>query len=177
MIYNPHDSQSFKRIINVPKRGIGDETIKKIFTASIDNNFIEVLQNISSYNEFSAGIKSKLLSFYNLIADFQTAFTKMDLPAFIAYIIEKTGYLEDIKENEDIDTYRSRKENLDEFINVASEFIPQDKDILGEFLSQVSLVSDIDSYTDETSAITLMTLHSAKGLEFDTVFLSPLSLI
>ena len=83
-------------------------------------------------------------------------------------------WVQDIRENEDEVTAEARIDNLQEFTSVAKEFTPQDNDILGEFLSQVSLVSDIDSYVDETQALTLMTLHSAKGLEFDTVFLSGL---
>ena len=98
----------------------------------------------------------------------------MDLPAFIGYVLEKSGYIQEIKETEDETTAESRIDNLQEFLSVAKEFVPQDSDILGEFLSQVSLVSDIDSYVDDTKALTLMTLHSAKGLEFDTVFLSGL---
>ncbi len=173
LIYNPQDSQSLKRIINVPKRGIGPSTVDKLLEISDKSSekFIDILQNINNVNEFSSGVKTKLLSFYNLISDFQSAFNKLDLAGFISYVIDKSGYLKDIKDTEDETTAESRIDNLQEFISVAKEFVPQDSDILGEFLSQVSLVSDIDSYVDESNALTLMTLHSAKGLEFDTVFL------
>ncbi len=177
LIYNPSDSQSLKRIINVPKRSIGASTVDKLFHAADVNNikFMDVLANIEMYDEFTSAVKLKLKEFYNLIIDFQNAFYKMDLPAFIGYVLEKSGYIQDIKDSEDEITAEGRIDNLQEFLSVAKEFTPQDNsDILGEFLSQVSLVSDIDSYVDDSQALTLMTLHSAKGLEFDTVFLSGL---
>ena len=176
LIYNPSDSQSLKRIINVPKRSIGPATVDKLLQIAdeTDSKFMDILKDIEAYDEFSSGVKTKLTAFYNLITDFQNAFYKMDLSAFIGYVLDKSGYIQDIRENEDEITAEARIDNLQEFTSVAKEFTPQDNDILGEFLSQVSLVSDIDSYVDETQALTLMTLHSAKGLEFDTVFLSGL---
>ncbi len=176
LIYNPSDSQSLRRIINVPKRSIGPATVDKLLEISDKSEikFMDILKTIDEYEDFSSGVKSKLLAFYNLIDDFQNAFYKMDLSAFIGYVLDKSGYIQDIKENEDEITAETRIDNLQEFLSVAKEFTPQDDDILGEFLSQVSLVSDIDSYVDDTKALTLMTLHSAKGLEFDTVFLSGL---
>ena len=151
LIYNPSDSQSLRRIINVPKRSLGSGTVDKLLDIAKNSGlkFMEILQDIDEYNEFTPAYKSKLSEFYNLIIDFQNQFNKMDLPAFI----------------------EARIDNLQEFLSVAKEFVPQDSDILGEFLSQVSLVSDIDSYVDDSNSLTLMTLHSAKGLEFDTVFL------
>ena len=176
LIYNPSDSQSLKRIINVPKRSIGPATVDKLLEIAdkTESKFVDILKEIEEYDEFSTGVKTKLASFYNMLDDFQKAFYKMDLPAFIGYVLDKSGYIQDIRENEDETTAEGRIDNLQEFISVAKEFTPQDNDVLGEFLSQVSLVSDIDSYVDDTQALTLMTLHSAKGLEFDTVFLSGL---
>ncbi len=177
LIYNPSDSMSLRRIINVPKRSIGTATVDKLLQIADENNikFIDVLKSVDEFEDFSSAVKLKLTAFYNLISDFQSAFYKMDLPEFIGYVLDKSGYIQDIKENEDDITAESRIDNLQEFISVAKEFTPQDdNDILGEFLSQVSLVSDIDTYVDDTQALTLMTLHSAKGLEFDTVFLSGL---
>ncbi len=176
LIYNPNDSQSLQRIINVPKRSIGPSTVEKLLELSAKENikFMDVLSNIDLYEDFTPAVKQKLQNFYSIINDCASAFYKMDLPSFIAYVLEKTGYIQDIKDNEDETTQETRIDNLQEFISVAKEFIPQDEDVLGEFLSQVSLVSDIDSYTDDSKALTLMTLHSAKGLEFDTVFLSGL---
>ncbi len=176
LIYNPQDSQSLRRIINVPKRSIGPATIDKLLEIadSVNLPFMDILSDVNNYDEFSSGVKLKLKAFYDLINDFKSAFNKMDLPAFISYVLDKSGYIADIKENEDEITAESRIDNLQEFLSVAREFVPSEDDILGEFLSQVTLVSDIDSYVDGSNALTLMTLHSAKGLEFDTVFLSGL---
>ena len=173
LIYNPSDSQSLKRIINVPKRSLGSGTVDKLLEISEKSGlkFMEILQDIDEYNEFKTTYKTKLSGFYNLILDFQNQFYKMDLPAFIGYVLEKSGYIQEIKETEDETTAEARIDNLQEFLSVAKEFTAQDSDVLGEFLSQVSLVSDIDTYVDDSNALTLMTLHSAKGLEFDTVFL------
>ncbi len=176
LIYNPNDSQSLRRIINVPKRSIGTATVDKLLeiASKTETKFMDVLAQASEYDEFSSGVKLKLSAFHNLITNFQYSFDKMDLAAFIGYVLDKSGYIQDIKENEDETTAESKIDNLQEFLSVAKEFVPQDNDILGEFLSQVSLVSDIDSYVDDSNALTLMTLHSAKGLEFDTVFLAGL---
>lgn len=176
LIYNPSDSQSLKRIINVPKRAIGPSTVEKFLQIadSTGLKFMDVLATINEYDEFSAAVKTKLTMFYNMMSDFKTSFNKMDLPSFVGYVLDKSGYIQDIRETEDETTAEARIDNLQEFISVAKEFTPTDSDILGEFLSQVSLVSDIDSYVDNSQALTLMTLHSAKGLEFDTVFLSGL---
>ncbi len=176
LIYNPNDSQSLKRIINVPKRAIGAATVDKLLELSIKNDipFMNILSEIGEYDEFSSAVKTKLSAFYNMICDFQNAINKLELSEFIGYVLEKSGYIQDIKDNEDEAERESRIDNLQEFISVAQEFTPLDNDILGEFLSQVSLVSDIDSYQEDSDALTLMTIHSAKGLEFNTVFLSGL---
>lgn len=176
LIYNPSDSQSLKRIINVPKRAIGPSTVEKFLQIadSTGLKFMDVLATINEYDEFTPAVKTKLTMFYNMMSDFKTSFNKMDLPSFVGYVLDKSGYIQDIRETEDETTAEARIDNLQEFISVAKEFTPTDSDILGEFLSQVSLVSDIDSYVDNSQALTLMTLHSAKGLEFDTVFLSGL---
>lgn len=173
LIYNPSDTISLRRIINVPKRSLGTATVDKLFALAdeLKLRYIDILQDIDNYDEFSSAIKSKLKNFYNMLSDFQIRQYNMELPEFIGYVLEKSGYIQDIKDTEDEVTAESRIENLNELINVAKEFTPQDEDVLGEFLSQVSLVSDIDSYVDESQALTLMTIHSAKGLEFDTVFL------
>lgn len=98
----------------------------------------------------------------------------LSLPEFIAFIIEETGYLAELKQ-EDTEESQSRIENLQELVNVARDFTPDEEDnILGEFLAQVALVSDLDETPDADNAVTLMTLHAAKGLEFENVFLAGL---
>ena len=176
LIYNRHDSQSLKRIINVPKRSIGDTTVKKLqdIASQMDYSIYEVIQNIDEYDDFSSGVKSKLKNFIELIDKLDKNRTSLLLPEFIAFIIEQTGYLAELKQ-EDTEESQSRIENLQELVNVARDFAPEDEsNILGEFLAQVALVSDLDETPDADNAVTLMTLHAAKGLEFDTVFLAGL---
>ncbi len=176
LIYNRQDSQSLKRIINVPKRSIGDTTVKKLqdIATQMDYSIYEVIQNIDEYEDFSSGVKSKLKNFIELIDKLDKNRTSLSLPEFIAFIIEETGYLAELKQ-EDTEESQSRIENLQELVNVARDFSPEDEtNILGEFLAQVALVSDLDETPDSDNAVTLMTLHAAKGLEFDTVFLAGL---
>lgn len=179
LISNPADSQSLARIINVPKRSIGETTVAKLreISSKTDIPISEVLLDIDNYDEFSSATKTKLKNFIELIFDLQQEQMSMQLPDFITHLIEKTGYIRGIKEVDDEVTAESRIDNLQEFINVAGEFIPTEDSqigILSDFLSQVALVSDIDTYEEEDNALTLMTLHSAKGLEFDVVFLAGL---
>ena len=176
LLYNRHDSQSLKRIINVPKRSIGDTTVKKIqeIADSMDYSMYEILENIDNYDDFSSGVKAKLRAFKLLLDNLAEEKDKMSLPEFIAFVIEKTGYLAELKQ-EDTEEAESRIENLQELVNVARDFVPDEEDnILGEFLAQVALVSDLDETPDSDNAVTLMTLHAAKGLEFETVFLAGL---
>ena len=176
LLYNRHDSQSLKRIINVPKRAIGDTTVKKIqeIANQMDYSFYDVLQNIDEYDDFSAGLKAKLRNFTALLDKLENNRSSLSLSEFIAFVIEETGYLAELKQ-EDTEESESRIENLQELVNVAREFVPDEEDnILGEFLAQVALVSDLDETPDSDNAVTLMTLHAAKGLEFETVFLAGL---
>lgn len=177
LISNTSDSQSLARIINKPKRSLGDTTVKKLMEISAQSEMpiSEILCEIDNYDEFSAGTKTKLKNFWELIINLKQKQSSMKLPEFISFLIGEIHYLDWRKEVDDDITAESRTDNLQEFINVAEEFEPiEDNDILGEFLSQVALVSDIDSYEEEDNALTLMTLHSAKGLEFDVVFLAGL---
>lgn len=181
LMYNPNDSQSLKRIINVPKRGIGATTLKKLDTLAIDEDtsIFNILLNIDEYDDFNGGTKLKLKDFANIILkliDFSKV--SIELNETIGFVIEQSGYLKELKEDENKVEAQSRIENLQELINVAKSFESQEDDnILGEFLSQVALVSDLDNVKNENKgddSITLMTLHSAKGLEFDTVFIAGL---
>ncbi|MDD3237050.1 MAG: 3'-5' exonuclease [Candidatus Gastranaerophilales bacterium] len=176
LIYNSDDSQSLRRIINVPKRSIGDTTMQKLIKISIDSDMsiYKILADIDEYDDFSNGIKTKLKGFYGLIEDLKSKWEMLALPEFITTILDETGYLSELR-SEDTPENEARIDNLQELINVAKDFEPlEEGNDLGEFLSQVSLVSDIDSYNDEAETLTLMTLHSAKGLEFDYVFLTGL---
>ncbi len=176
LIYNLNDSQSFRRIVNVPKRSIGETTLKnlQIFADKNDISLFEAVERIQDAVEIAPKTRSKLIEFGKLIHSLKELETKYSLPEFIGVVIEKSGYLKELQADGSPEEL-ARIENLQELVNVASEFEPEDKDnILGEFLAQVALVSDIDGMEEISNNVTLMTLHSAKGLEFPIVFMAGL---
>lgn len=176
LISNPNDSQSFKRIVNVPKRAIGDTTIKNLqaIADKEDISLFGAVLDIDDVEGINSKTKEKLKKFAELIMNFQSVQNKYNLREFISLVIEKSGYLRELNEDKTPEN-ESRIDNLQELVNVAGEFEPEDtNNILGEFLAQVALVSDIDGMENISNNVTLMTLHSAKGLEFPIVFLAGL---
>ena len=175
LINNTDDSQSLRRIINVPKRGLGDTTLKNLsdFAASRDISLFEAIK-ICEESDINAKTQSKLKDFATLITKFQDARNSYSLKEFVTLVIEKSGYLAELQTKAANDPeFQDDINNLQELVNVAEEFVPEEEDnLLGEFLQQVALVSDLDAMEDETNNITMMTLHSAKGLEFPTVFIA-----
>lgn len=175
LINNTDDSQSLRRIINVPKRGLGDTTLKNLsdFAASKDISLFEAIK-ICEESDIPAKTQSKLKDFATLITKFQDARNSYSLKEYVTLVIEKSGYLAELQTKAANDPeFQDDINNLQELVNVAEEFVPEEEDnLLGEFLQQVALVSDLDTMEDETNNITMMTLHSAKGLEFPTVFIA-----
>lgn len=183
LIYNKNDNQSLRRVINSPKRGIGDTTLKKLFSLADEKevSVFEIIENIDEYQDFSPRHKGVLSSFANLINSLIERQKNLELSEFTQILLEETGYLRELREEDTIEN-QSRIENLQELINVIKEFEAdefeadeeEDLGILGNFLSQVALISDIDEVKEEEPSVTLMTLHAAKGLEFPVVFLTGL---
>ena len=175
LINNTDDSQSLRRIINVPKRGLGDTTLKNLsdFAAAKDISLFEAIK-ICEESDIPAKTQSKLKDFATLITKFQDARNSYSLKEYVTLVIEKSGYLAELQTKAANDPeFQDDINNLQELVNVAEEFVPEEEDnLLGEFLQQVALVSDLDAMEDETNNITMMTLHSAKGLEFPTVFIA-----
>lgn len=174
LIYNTDDSQSFRRIVNVPKRAIGDTTIKNLadFADKEDISLFAACQRIEDANEIPPRTRTKLKDFSELILKFVNAKNSYSLQDFVTLVIEKTGYLAELQ-SQNTPESEADIENLQELVNVAGEFVPEEADnALGEFLQQVALVSDLDGMEDISNNVTLMTLHSAKGLEFPIVFLA-----
>lgn len=174
LIYNTDDSQSFRRIVNVPKRAIGDTTVKNLaeFADKEDISLFQACQRIEDALEIPPRTRSKLKDFSELILKFKDAQKSYTLQEFVTLVIEKTGYLAELQ-RENTPEAEADIENLQELVNVAGEFVPEESEnALGEFLQQVALVSDLDGMDDITNNVTLMTLHSAKGLEFPVVFLA-----
>ena len=176
LVYNTSDSQSLKRIINVPKRSIGAATISKVeeLASKYNTAFYDILENIDHHEELAGKTGIKLREFVQIIKKLQLAREKFPLHEFITYVMDETGYLKELK-SEDTEEAEARILNLQELVNVAKEFEPEEpENVLGEFLAQVALVSDVDDLEEGASSVTLMTIHSAKGLEFPVVFLAGL---
>lgn len=177
LVYNPMDSMSLKRIINVPKRSIGPTTIKKLEALAIekDTSMIAIIQNIEEFDDFSTKTKNSLINFYNEIVQISQKTEELPISELISWMLDFTGYIDELKQEENEEEAINRLENLQEFVNVAKDFEENypDQD-MGEFLSQIALVSDTDDIDTDAKSVTLMTLHSAKGLEFPIVFLAGL---
>lgn len=176
LIYNPNDSQSLRRIINVPKRSIGETTLKKMQAVAeeYDISLFEVISILDDIEGFTPSVTKKLKDFASLIEKFADVKNAYPLNEFVSLVIEESGYLGALQ-RENTPEDETRIENLQELVNVAADFEPEEEDnVLGEFLSQIALVSDIDGLENISNNVTLMTLHSAKGLEFPVVFLAGL---
>ena len=182
VIVNPNDEISMKRIINTPKRGIGDRSIAQIESFARSNNlsFWQSLCEVDKNKEITAKSQLVLREFVQLIKSLQTLVDAKTLPSVIAQaVLEQTGMLKELKESKDPQD-EVRVENLEELVAVATEYeegeFGDDEEIsLSGFLEGVSLVADADQIPDgedHGGLVTLMTLHTAKGLEFKTVFLT-----
>ncbi len=174
LIYNTDDSQSLKRIINVPKRAIGETTMKHLqeFADTNDISLFKAIENIDECSTIKSGTATKLKDFATLINKLKEAQPRYSLPEFLSLLLEKSGYLRELQVSNNPED-ETRVENLQELVNVANEFEPEELDnVLGEFLVQVSLVSDIDGMDEIANNVTLMTLHASKGLEFPIVYLA-----
>ncbi|MCQ2739014.1 MAG: UvrD-helicase domain-containing protein [bacterium] len=174
LIYNVDDSQSLKRIINVPKRAIGETTLKHLqdYADEHDMSLFSAILDVENIASIKSGTASKLKDFAGLIVKLQEAQTKYNLPEFLGLVLEKSGYLHELQMS-NTDEDQARIENLQELVNVANEFEPEETDnTLGEFLVQVSLVSDIDGMDEIANNVTLMTLHASKGLEFPIIYIA-----
>ena len=179
LIVNPNDEEAFKRIINYPARGIGDTTVGKIIAAATGHNVSlwTVLCEPLAYGlNFNKGTVGKLQAFRELISTFITDAAEKNAYEIGADIIRQSGIINDVCQDNSPENL-SRKENIEELVNGMNDFCAQRQEegnpnvLLGDFLSEVSLLTDQDSDKDgDDEKITLMTVHSAKGLEFKNVF-------
>lgn len=170
---NPHDDISLKRIINVPKRGIGATTLDKVeqYSMTNDQSLFETLLTIDELNIVNRPTAEKLSKFATLIAKFMAMKEVIGIDELFENIIDQTGYLKSLKEENTIES-QGRIDNIEEFKSVIAEFISKNEETsLDDFLADVSLLSDLDKTDDVANSVTLMTIHSSKGLEFPVVFL------
>ena len=161
LILNKDDEISLMRVINVPKRGIGEATIKKLEENARDNNI----------SMFEAISKGKELTFKELILDLIKDSEELSLTDLIEDILNKSGIRDEYEQSKSLEN-ELRLDNLEEFKSITKTFEDRTGSVsLEEFLEEVSLVADISEHQEESDSVTLMTMHSAKGLEFKVVFL------
>ena len=160
LIYNENDDVSLVRVINTPKRGIGPKVIEKL----------EKISNVENVSLFEAISEGKELLFKEMILSLKEASKDLSLTSFIDLVLEKTGMKKELEENASMEN-EIRLENLEEFKSITKTFEEKGIYTLGEFLDNIALVSDMGQYKEVSNGVNVMTLHSAKGLEFDIVFL------
>ena len=167
------DDLSVTRIVNVPKRGIGQATLNKLDVYASEHG-MRLFQAMEQVEQIPGMGKAadKIKGFVNQIMLFRALAKELDAAELIESILEQTGYLEELEKLEE-DKAQAKQENLDEFQNKAADYYANhDEAALTDFLEEVALVADIDNMDSEADSLTLMTLHSAKGLEFPVVYMT-----
>jgi DNA helicase-2/ATP-dependent DNA helicase PcrA len=171
LLVNPQDAVSFLRVVNEPPRGVGKVSLDKLQRFAADNevSLISAAGQVQRIPEIKGKAAAGLRDFYRLIADLRT---QLEMPPHevIRLVLDKSGYrtmLQDSGDEEDAD----RLANIEELVTAAKQFYDEDTDrTLGDFLEQITLASDVDSWDDKSDNVSVMTLHAAKGLEFPVVY-------
>lgn len=170
---NMRDDISLRRIINTPKRGIGATTVEKLSEYASEHG-ISLFEAVMAADDtgVTSSARQKLQKFSALIFGLLNAVSEGDVFQLIQKVLDDTGYLRNLQKSDDPQS-ESREENLGELLSVARDFMRNNPDgDLTAFLEQVALVNDVDNYDGEDDKVTLMTLHSAKGLEFPVVYIA-----
>ena len=168
---NPSDNLSLMRVINEPKRGIGKTSLDQVeqMANHHETSMYEIIKDANLYGLNRVYLKSR--DFIDLIEDARNKKDTMSVSEFIQYVLKKSGYIKALEDEKTIEA-ENRIENLEEFLTVAIEFEKEEaENTLQDFLEGMTLSSDIDNVEETEDSVTLMTLHSAKGLEFPVVFL------
>ena len=176
---NPHDEEAFKRVINYPARGIGDTTVGKIMASASDHG-VSLWTVLGAPDEYglavNKGTLAKLAGFYNLVSRFIEQVGKTDAYELGRMVVQESGIMADLMQDRTVEGI-SRQENVQELMDGMHDFVrsrqEEGEEAIGltDFLSDVALLTDQDNEEDDgTAKVTLMTVHAAKGLEFDTVF-------
>ena len=173
LIQNNNDDISFKRIINVPARGIGKISIDRLQDFGSKNilSLFASSEKVDAIDDISPSSRKKIKDFIHFIKEKKALSMKMSVTELVNDIFITSGYKKQLQDENTPDS-QSRIENILELMSVTEEFIKREETpSLEEFLCEISLLTDIDEYKDSISAVNLMTLHSAKGLEFPCVFI------
>lgn len=173
LIVNTDDDVSFRRIINSPKRGIGDVTVEKLNQIAIEKQ-ISLFRSLSYLEEydklFNANAQKKLEDFKNLISNLQVKASSMSITDLLDFILDRIEYIKILEEQNTVEA-RAKIENIEEFRSSIEDFEKRGEGDLHEYLTGVALLSDNDKTEDLKNSVSLITVHSAKGLEFEKVFL------
>ncbi|HBG00697.1 MAG TPA: DNA helicase PcrA [Firmicutes bacterium] len=173
LIHNPQNDLSFLRVVNVPKRGLGDATMARLgtYAEQFGLSLFEALSYLDGIDGLSPRFRRALEDFRVLIEGFRMQLGDFTLTELTESVLEQSGYLSELESEADQEAM-ARIENLREFLSVTSQFeaevSPTD---LGAFLEHVALINEVDSYDAQADAVSMMTLHASKGLEFPVVFI------
>ncbi len=171
LIQNPLDNLSLMRVINEPKRGIGKTSLDKIADLAVENqtSMYEIIKNADQYGLNRVYLNSR--EFINVIEELRAKKDSISISELVKLTLKKTGYTKALEDEKTVEA-ENRIENLEEFLTVTQEFETEEaENSLQNFLEGMTLSSDVDNLDEEENYVTLMTLHSAKGLEFPVVFL------
>lgn len=179
LIVNPQDSMSFTRVVNTPKRGIGLTSVEHLREFANDNHWslLQAAENVDIANQITSRTRNKIAEFGDLMRNLTKQAEYLNLTDLTEQILEQSGYNKMLDQDKNLEA-QARRENLDEFKSVTQEYDEKHKDDgddnvqkITNFLADLALVSDQDDVDEQAPAVTLMTLHAAKGLEFPVVFL------
>lgn len=176
-LLNPQDTISFKRILNVPRRGIGETTLEKIekYNSEKKIDWVSALESMIAEGELNAGTAKKVHGFIQIIRSLQGEVKSSKASDLYQHLLERSGYLEELKAQDSSDS-EFRIVNLSEFQNAIIQYEEErgEDASLQDFLEEMALVSDVDKIDETSDAVMLMTLHISKGLEFPVVFMTGL---
>ena len=174
VINNPLDAVSLRRVINVPSRKIGHETLEKINTYGEENglNNYEVLHEVDNIKRINSGTRERIREFVKMMDGYIHSKTQMNIYELALQVTKDSGYLSSLSEDRTERDYVRRK-NVEELLISMKDYVRERPDAtLNDYLEEVSLRSDIDDWNESAERVNLMTLHNAKGLEFDIVFIT-----
>lgn len=170
-IYQPQDVLSWRRIINLPPRGLGEKSLQTLqgWQAQSNLSLLEALKQLDRIAGLTPRARAAFSNFRSLIEKLSPNLERLSVPELIELIVKRSGYLDYLNDGSLLAA--DRLENVQELIGVAGEYKQSGGDGVATFLEDVALLSDVDEYNEQSDAVTLMTVHAAKGLEFPVVFL------